>query len=175
VRERTETIAPERAGSQAILPTAELALHAGQARDLRGRPFSASNPRRCRGWKYHNRSPSWYTRERCEDSSLPSRRTVSRAGARAEISDPSFDYELIYGMRRRFACEVTGTKLKIRIVDATDAQSAVLMHLENADRRTSRRWSGRFRSRCQLDAKLFPDTGSARHALNVSKGKSRKC
>ena len=94
------------------------------------------DPKRCRPWKYHNRSNAWYTKERCQDliDSIVKDGQLEPALARKLTGDPKFDFELIYGMRRRFAAEFTHTKLKIRLTEADDAKAAVLMHIENADR-----------------------------------------
>ena len=45
--------------------------------------------------------------------------------ARRLEGEKDYDFELIFGMRRRFACEVTGQKLKIRVIDASDAKAVV--------------------------------------------------
>ena len=108
--------AAERTGPQAVLPTAELALHGRTSPGLTRETVLSVDPKRCRGWKYHNRTGAWYTRERCEDliTSIPKDGQQEPALARRVVGDTGFDYELIYGMRRRFACEVTNTKLKVR-------------------------------------------------------------
>lgn len=89
-----------------------------------------------RPWKYHNRTEAWYTRERCQDliESIAKDEQQEPALARKISGDPAFDYELIYGMRRRYACEVLNKKLKLRVIEADDACAAVLMHIKNADR-----------------------------------------
>lgn len=95
------------------------------------------DPKRCRGWKHYNRKgPSWYTRERCADliESIPRDGQQVEALARQLSDDPDYDYELIYGMRRRFACEYSGQRLKIKLTRANDQECAVLMHLENKNR-----------------------------------------
>ena len=94
------------------------------------------DPKRCRPWKYHNRTAAWYTRDRCQDliESIAKDTQQEPVVARKLAGEPDFDYEIIYGMRRRFACEFLNTKLKLRVVEADDTRAAVMMHIENADR-----------------------------------------
>ncbi len=176
VRERGEIPVAERVGNQAVLPTAELALQGRTSPGLTRETVLSVEPKRCRGWKYHNRTDAWYTRERCEDliRSIPKDGQQEPALARRVTGDPAFEYELIYGMRRRYACEVTGTKLKIRVVDISDAQAAVLMHLENADRQDITPMERALSFQVQIDAKLFPTQEALAAALNVSKGQVTK-
>ena len=103
----------ERPGSRAVLPTAELALQGRTSPGLTRETILSVDPKRCRAWRYHNRTSAWYTRERCEDliQSIPKDGQQEPALARKLSADPEHDYELIYGMRRRYACEVTNTKL----------------------------------------------------------------
>ena len=176
-RERSgEAPVPERLGPQAVLPTAELALHGRTSPGLTRETVLSVDPKRCRGWKYHNRTEAWYTRDRCADliNSIPKDGQQEPALARRITGDPAFDYELIYGMRRRFACEVTNSKLKIRVVDSSDAQAAVLMHLENADRQDITAMERALSFQAQLDARLFPTQEALANALNVSKGQVTK-
>jgi ParB family chromosome partitioning protein len=176
VRERGDTAPADRLGSKAVLPTAELALQGRTSPGLTRETVLSVDPKRCRGWKYHNRTGAWYTRERCEDliQSIPKDGQQEPALARRVTGDPAFDYELIYGMRRRFACEVTNAKLKVRVVEVSDAQAAVLMHLENADRQDITPMERALSFQVQLDAKLFSTQEALGAALNVSKGQVTK-
>ena len=159
-----------------MLPTAELALQGRTSPGLTRETVLSVDPKRCRGWKYHNRTDAWYTRERCEDliTSIPKDGQQEPALARRLTGDANFDYELIYGMRRRYACEVTNTKLKVRVVESSDSQAAVLMHLENADRQDITPMERALSFQVQLDAKLFPTQEALANALNVSKGQVTK-
>lgn len=176
VRERGEAPAPERGANQAVLATAELALQGRTSPGLTRETVLSVDARRCRGWKYHNRTGAWYTRERCEDliRSIPKDGQQEPALARRLVGDPEFDYELVYGMRRRFACELTNTKLKVRVVEISDSQAAVLMHLENADRQDITAMERALSFQEQIEAKLFPTQEALAAALNVSKGQVTK-
>src|SRR5579871_143550 len=139
------------------VPAAELAL-TGRTMPMAERTNILSvDPKRCRPWKYHNRSAAWYTKERCQDliDSLVKDGQLEPALARKLNGDPDFDFELIYGMRRRFAAEFTHNKLKVRVVDADDAKAAVLMHIENADRQDITAMERALSFQQQLDAKIF--------------------
>jgi ParB family chromosome partitioning protein len=175
VRERSEAVI-ERPGNRAVLPTAELALQGRTSPGLTRETVLSVEPKRCRGWKYHNRTTAWYTPERCEDliRSIPKDGQQEPALARRLVGDPEFDYELIYGMRRRYACEVTNTKLKVRVVDIDDSQAAVLMHLENADRQDITPMERALSFQTQLDARVFATQDALATALNVSKGQVAK-
>ena len=173
---RGEAPAAERPGSRAVLPTAELALQGRTSPGLTRETILSVDPKRCRAWKYHNRTAAWYTRERCEDliQSIPKDGQQEPALARKLSTDPAYDYELIYGMRRRYACEVTNAKLKVRVVDVPDDQAAILMHLENADRKDITAMERALSFQIQLEAKLFPTQEALANALNVSPGQVTK-
>ena len=120
------------------VPIAELAVRGGTAlqSERQRLVLLKVDPKRCRPWKYHDRHPSWYTPENCADliETFPKEGQRQPVLARRIENDPNFDYELIYGMRRRFAAEHCGLPLRLETTDANDKQCAVLMHLENADR-----------------------------------------
>ena len=45
-----------------------------------------------------------------------------------------YDYEIIYGMRRWFACsQIPKQKYLVKVTDADDKACSILMHIENAD------------------------------------------
>ena len=138
VKERGEASPFDRGGTLAkpVVPAADLALSGRSIPAIERETVLSVDPRRCRPWKYHNRTDAWYTRERCADliESIPKDGQLEPALARKIVGEANFDYELIFGMRRRFAAEVTGTKLKVRLTDVDDMKAAVLMHVENADR-----------------------------------------
>lgn len=176
VKERGEVPKPDWSGIKAVLPTAELALQGRTSPGLTRETVLSVDPKRCRPWKYHNRTDAWYTRERCADliESIPKDGQQEPALARRVTGEANYDYELIYGLRRRYACEVTNTKLKIRVVEVPDGQAAVLMHLENADRQDITPMERAISFQTQLAANLFPTQDALAQALNVSKGQVAK-
>src|ERR1700722_9044343 len=136
IKEKGDPSPYETSPTRPKVPAAELAL-TGRTVPMAERTNVLSvDPKRCRPWKFHNRSNAWYTKERCQDliDSIPKDGQNEPALARKLVGEADFDFELIYGMRRRFAAEFTHSKLKVRLTDADDAKAAVFMHIENADR-----------------------------------------
>ena len=93
-----------------VFAAAEMALTGRTVPALERENIFSIEPKRVRPWKYHNRTETWYTRERCQDliDSIAKDGQQEPVLARKLTGDPDFDYELVYGMRRRFACEVLG-------------------------------------------------------------------
>ncbi|MGH8226515.1 MAG: ParB/RepB/Spo0J family partition protein [Steroidobacteraceae bacterium] len=177
VKERGEPSPFDRPGSaRPVVPAAELALTGRVAPELERENIFAVDPKRVRPWKYHNRTEGWYTRERCQDliDSMAKDGQQEPALARRIKGDPSVDYELIYGMRRRFACELLGRKLKLRVIDADDARAAVLMHIENADRQDITPMERALSFQAQIEAKIFPTQEALSEAIGLSKGQVAK-
>jgi ParB family chromosome partitioning protein len=129
-------------------------------------------PKRCRAWKHHDRSSVWYTRERCADliESLPREGQQEPAVARRLEGGGEYDFELISGMRRRFACEFVGVPLKIRVVSVDDRRAAVLMHLENADRQDISPMERAISCFKQLQEKVFRTQEEMAEAKRLSTG-----
>jgi len=90
------------------------------------------------------------------------------------VGDPDFDFELIYGMRRRFAAEFTHTKLKVRLTEADDAKAAVLMHIENADRQDITAMERALSFQQQLEAKVFATQEAMAEAVGLGSSQVTK-
>jgi ParB/RepB/Spo0J family partition protein len=176
VKEKAAPSPYENSPTRPRVPAAELAL-TGRTSPMAERTSILSvDPKRCRPWKYHNRSNAWYTKERCQDliDSVVKDGQLEPALARKITGDGDFDFELIYGMRRRFAAEFTHTKLKIRLTEADDAKCAVLMHIENADRQDITAMERALSFQQQLEAKIFSTQDAMAEAFGVSKGQVAK-
>lgn len=176
VRDRGEGSPLERSPAQPTLAAAEMALSGRSMPAMEREVVLAVEPKRCRPWKFHNRTDGWYTRERCQDliDSIAKDGQLEPAMARRLDGEKDYDFELIFGMRRRFACEATGQKLKIRVVDAPDARAAVLMHIENADRQDITPMERAISFQVQAEAKVFATQEAMAEALGVSKGQVAK-
>jgi len=176
VKDRGEGSPLEKSQAQPTLPAAELALKGRSMPALERENILSVDPRRCRAWQYHNRTDAWYTRERCQDliDSIVKDGQLEPALARRVEGSKEHDFELIFGMRRRFACEATGQKLKIRVIDADDARAAVLMHIENADRQDITPMERAMSFANQIEARVFPTQEAMAEALGVSKGQVAK-
>jgi ParB/RepB/Spo0J family partition protein len=172
VKERAEPSPFDRPTSaRPVLAAAEMALTGRTVPALERENIFSVEPKRVRPWKYHNRAEHWYTRERCQDliESIAKDGQQEPAVARKISGDPDCDYELIYGMRRRFACEVLARKLKLRVVDVDDARAAVLMHIENADRQDITPMERALSFQTQIEAKIFPTQEALGNAMGLSK------
>jgi len=159
-----------------VLAAAELALTGRVVPPLERENIFSVEPRRCRAWAHHNRTGAWYTRDHCQDliESIAKDGQQEPAVARKLLGDPNFDYELIYGMRRRFACEFLNAKLKLRVIEADDARAAVLMHIENADRQDITPMERALSFQSQLEAKVFPTQEALSDAIGLTKGQVSK-
>jgi len=176
IKEKGDPSPYESSPTRPKVPAAELAL-TGRTVPMAERTNVLSvDPKRCRPWKFHNRSNTWYTKDRCQDliDSVVKDGQLEPALARKLSADADFDYELIYGMRRRFAAEFTHTKLKIRLTEADDAKAAVLMHIENADRQDITAMERALSFQQQLEAKIFASQDAMAEAFGVSKGQVTK-
>lgn len=158
------------------MPAAELALNGRSAQTFERENILSVDPKRCRPWTYHNRTDAWYTKERCQDliESIAKDGQLEPALARKLTGDANFDFELIYGMRRRYAAEYTHNKLKVRLTDAADAKAAVLMHIENADRKDITAMERAISFQQQLEAKIFATQDAMAEAFSLSKGQVAK-
>jgi ParB family chromosome partitioning protein len=177
VKERPDGPPVDRAGNpRVVMPAAELALTGRAVPDLERENIFSVDPKRVRPWKHHNRLETWYTRERCQDliESIAKDEQQEPALARRLKGDPNFDFELIYGMRRRFACETLGKKLKLRVIEADDGKAAVLMHIENADRQDITPMERALSFQALLEGKVFATQESLGDAMNLSKGQISK-
>ena len=177
VKERGEPSPFDKPGSaRPVVPAAELALTGRVAPELERENIFTVDPKRIRPWKYHNRTEAWYTRERCQDliDSIAKDGQQEPAVARRLKGDPNFDYELIYGLRRRFACELLGKKLKLRVIEADDAHAAVLMHIENADRQDITPMERALSFQTQIEARVFATQDALAEAIGLSKGQVAK-
>jgi ParB/RepB/Spo0J family partition protein len=172
VKERAEPSPFDKPSSaKPVLAAAEMALTGRTVPALERENIFSVDPKRVRPWRYHNRTEAWYTRERCHDviESIARDGQQEPAVARKLSGDASYDYELIYGMRRRYACEVLGRKLKLRVVDVDDARAAVLMHIENADRQDITPMERALSFQTQIEARIFPTQEALSDAMGLSK------
>jgi ParB family transcriptional regulator, chromosome partitioning protein len=159
-----------------VLAAAELALSGRSTPPMERENIFSVDPKRVRPWKYHNRTAVWYTKDQCQDliDSIAKDGQQEPAVARKLSGDPNADYEIIYGMRRRFACEFLNLKLKLRVVEADDTRAAVLMHIENADRQDITPMERAMSFQSQMEAKLFATQDALADAVGLSKAQIAK-
>lgn len=176
IKEKGDPSPFERSAVRPKVPAAELALTGRTVPMAERTNILSVDPKRCRPWKYHNRTHAWYTKERCQDliDSIVKDGQLEPALARKVVGEADFDFELIYGMRRRFAAEFTHTKLKIRLTEADDAHAAVMMHIENADRQDITPMERAMSFQQQLEARIFATQDAMAEAFGLSKAQVSK-
>lgn len=159
-----------------VLPAAELAITGRTAPQMERENIFSVDPKRVRPWKYHDRGSDWYTKDECQDiiDTIAKDGQQEPAVARKLAGDPDADYEIICGMRRRFACEFLNQKLKIRVVVADDARASVLMHIENAKRKDIMPMERALSFYTQLEDKIFATQDALADAFGMSKGQIAK-
>jgi len=176
LKDQPESMPSDRPAVRPILPAAEMAITGRTLPPLERENIFSVDPKRVRPWRFHNRADSWYTRERCQDliDSIARDEQQVPAVARKLTGDPNHDYELIYGMRRRYACEVLGKKLKVRVIEADDTRAAVLMHIENADRQDISPMERALSFQSQIEGGVFATQDALSEAIGLSKGQVAK-
>lgn len=129
------------------------------------------DPRRCRMWSYHNRLQNYITRENTAELIESIRINGQRqpALARELRDDPDYDYELIYGARRRFACEELGLELRIRVTRIDDRLALAEMDAENRPRKDISDYERALDYRRWLDNGLYKSQNELGTAIGVSK------
>lgn len=129
------------------------------------------DPRRCRMWSYHNRLQDYITRENTAELIESIRINGQRqpALARELRDDPDYDYELIYGARRRFACEELGLELRIRVTRIDDRLALAEMDAENRPRKDISDYERALDYRRWLDNGLYKSQNELGTAIGVSK------
>ena len=91
------------------------------------------DPARCRPWKYHNRNEWWLTSERSEAlvDSIKQQGQMQPGIVRRIENDPDYDYEIIFGLRRWYACSLANIKYTAETTTADDNTCARMMLDEN--------------------------------------------
>ena len=135
------------------------------------------DPELCTPWKYHNRDDVWMNPDRCKDliSSIRKNGQQFPVLARSLEDDKGeFKWEIVAGRRRWFACKYLKIKLRLKPVDASDRECAILMNLENKDRDDVSEFEDAISYRQQLEANLFDSQDDMAAALDLNKSKLSK-
>lgn len=129
------------------------------------------DPRRCRMWGYHNRLQDYIDENNCSELIESIRINGQRqpALAREVRNDPDYDYELIYGARRRYACELLGVDLRIRVTRMNDKAALAEMDAENRPRKDISDYERAVDYRRWLDKGLYNNQNELCEAIGVSK------
>ena len=139
---------------------------------IRKIPLREIDPSECRPWKYHNRDSGWFNENMCSDLI----QSISKNGQQEpalvrEIKDDSdkFRYEVIYGMRRWYACcQIPNKRLLARVTDLSDKECVILMHSENADSKDITDSERAISFAMQLKSGLFKNQQEFANSLGMS-------
>ncbi len=137
----------------------------------------ALDPKRCRPWQFHNRDMAWLTIERCNDliSSIQKHGQHQPALVRPLLQDPNFEYEIIYGVRRWFACStIPNQKLWAYVAELDDKTCTILMHTENSNSKDITEFERACSFAQQLQSKIFKNQTEMAEALGISQGNISK-
>jgi len=160
------------ASGTVILPTNELGTN-GAAQELK-QDFSIIEigPEHCAPWEYHNRDIAWLNRSNCMDLIT----SISKVGQQSPIlvrkakPGAAHKYDVIYGVRRWFACkEIYEQKLLAKVTTAGDRECMILMHVENADSKDISDFERAYSFRAHFESGLFSSQSDFAEAMNISK------
>lgn len=150
-----------------------LAASAGKRKQV---SIISVNPKRCKLWNLHNRNQELLSEETCKDiiDSIKLNGQLEPALAREVHNDPNFDFEIIYGSRRRFACTVLGKDIQIRLTTANDRECAALMDAENRARKDISDYERALDYKRWLDAKLYNTQKDLAESIGMDPGNLNK-
>lgn len=133
------------------------------------------DPSICIPWKYHDRDDLWLSPSKSKDiiDSIAQHGQKIPAIVR-KTDDAKYTYEIIAGKRRWYACKHLGIELKIRIINADDQMSAIIMHLENKDRKDISEIERAISYANQINAGLFKSQNELCKAYNLKKSNLSK-
>lgn len=131
------------------------------------------DPARCKPWKYHNRDKAWLTKERCIDLIT----SIQQCGQNDPVllrelrGDPNYDFEIIYGVRRWYACsQIEGQKLLANVVDIDDKICMILMHAENACSKDISEFERAYSFAQQMKSGVFRNQSEMADAMGLTQG-----
>ncbi|WP_158615180.1 ParB/RepB/Spo0J family partition protein [Legionella septentrionalis] len=162
-----------------ILPAASRTVQTDSNKSLeivRGNEFLVDTSD-CKPWRFHNRDTIWMSLDKCQDLISSIRKNGQKVPifARKIENDPEGkNWEIIAGRRRWFACNHLGKKVRVKAVEASDRECAILMSLENKDRNDISEFEDAISYKQQLEAKLFDSQDEMAAALDLKKSKLSK-
>lgn len=128
---------------------------------------------RCKPWKYHNRDTAWLNLEHCSDliSSITKHGQFEPVLVRKLKDNQEYDFEIIYGVRRWFACsQINERRLWAYVTDLDDKSCTILMHAENADSKDITEFERAFSFAEQLKSNIFKNQTEIAEAIGVTQG-----
>jgi ParB/RepB/Spo0J family partition protein len=133
-KSKKESVAETRTTAQ----TGELREIHRKKDSIRRERVVSVDPKRCKMWEFADRDALGLNEEECKDlldtMSPPNKQLIPALGRKLN-DDPNFDYELIYGNRRRWVCDYYNINLEVKLTDDDDTACLRYMHDENAPRK----------------------------------------
>lgn len=128
------------------------------------------DPKRCKLWKFHDRDPSWFDEKKSALLISQLRKSEQRDPGlvRAITNDPDYDYEIIYGARRRFACEFLNKPYLIQVAEnLSDKEASILMYQENEGHEDISQMERYLNVYRQVQNNVFPTKKELSEALDI--------
>ena len=117
-----------------VIPVADITDgHSLTEETVRKIPVRDIEPSKCSPWRFHNRDSRWLNEKLCQDLIGSIRRNGQQEPGLVRKNENGNGYEIIFGVRRWFSCKHLGRPFRARVVNKTDRECMVLMHIENAD------------------------------------------
>lgn len=174
---KSQSAENEKNAGELSIPTTKLGSSGSESEITRRIPVIEVDPHVCEPWTYHNRDRVWLTKDNCSD--LIS--SIARVGQQEPVllrkapKDANHKYDVIYGVRRWFACkELKGQKLLARLTDADDRECMILMHVENADSKDITDFERACSFKQHYGTGLFSSQKDFAQAMNMSEGNIAK-
>ena len=156
------------------IPAVDILDRGGDTSSVKRISVKLIDTKRCRPWKFHNRSKVWLEGERL--SSLVESIRVNgqqQLGLVRQVEgDPKCDYEIIYGYRRWAACDALGIRYEAKVVppETSDQACAQLTSTENEDSEDISDLEKAIWYQRQLKENLFKDQKEMAEAFGLSQG-----
>lgn len=170
---KAQSINNQNKDSTISVPTTKLGAASTTQELVRRVPIIEVDPAYCEPWEYHNRDRVWLNKENCKDLIT----SISKVGQQEPVllrrSKPgsSHKYDVIYGVRRWFACkEIKGQKLLAKLTEASDRECMILMHIENADSKDISDFERAYSFKVHYNTGAFSSQNDFAESMNISKG-----
>ena len=131
------------------------------------------DPNKCFPWEFHNRNLNTLSLKTCKDL-VDSIKKIGQAEpilVRKVTLDPNYDFEIIFGVRRWFACrQIPNQKLLAYVTDVEDKSCAILMHAENTHRKDITKFEKACSFLQQMNSGLFKNQLELAQAVGFTQG-----
>lgn len=128
----------------------------------------------CKPWNFHDRDNSWMNRSKCKDLISSIRKHGQKTPIFVRPLQEKNLYEIIAGKRRWFTCKFLKIPIKAKVVNIDNREGAILMHLENKDRKDISEFERAISYSKLLKEKIFLSQDDMSNSLSLSKSKLSK-